>query len=208
MTNGHSRGDGSLSPNGTGSDGGLDGDGMGMGDSQGSSEGDQEYYCDGFDQDLRRVKVCVHHIWPVLSVFWKVYFLTKWWWWAWLFSFRVACLILWCWSTTPGHCREIHDSHHIPSLVSSLPIYMYVWLLAHMFDLGLWTRWLTLDGSRNRVLPRQFWRWFTGSEARCAQRVEFESSYPQYYNPSGRRVSQTTRYSDCLDRSWWDGLRS
>ena len=78
MTNGHSGGDGSLSPNGTGSDGGLDGDGMGMGDSQGSSEGDQEYYCDGFDQDLRRVKVCVHHIWPVLSVFWKVYFLTKW----------------------------------------------------------------------------------------------------------------------------------
>ena len=49
MTNGHSGGDGSLSLNGIGPDGGLDGNGMGMSNSQGFSKSDQEYYCNGFD---------------------------------------------------------------------------------------------------------------------------------------------------------------
>ena len=49
MTNGHSGGDGSLSLNETGPDGGLDGNGMGMSNSQDFSKSDQEYYCNGFD---------------------------------------------------------------------------------------------------------------------------------------------------------------
>ena len=69
MINGHSGGDGSLSPNGTGPDGGLDDNGMDMDNSQGFSKSVQEYYCNGFDQDLRYVKVCVHYIWLILSIF-------------------------------------------------------------------------------------------------------------------------------------------
>jgi hypothetical protein len=60
MTNGHARGEGSSSPNGVESDGGGgegEGGAMAMGDSQGSSEGDAEYNSEGFDADLRRVKV-------------------------------------------------------------------------------------------------------------------------------------------------------
>ena len=41
MTNGHSRGDGSLSPNGIGLDGGLDGNDISIGDSQGFSKSGQ-----------------------------------------------------------------------------------------------------------------------------------------------------------------------
>ena len=69
MTNGHSGGDGSLSPNGTGPDGGLDDNGMDMDNSQGFSKSDQEYYGNGFNQDLRHVKICVYYIWPILSIF-------------------------------------------------------------------------------------------------------------------------------------------
>ena len=77
MTNGHSGGDGSLSLNETGPDGGLDGNGMGMSNSQGFSKSDQEYYCNGFNQDLRHVKVCVHYIWPILSIFLEGLFLDQ-----------------------------------------------------------------------------------------------------------------------------------
>ena len=77
MTNGYSGGNGSLFLNGIGPDGGLDGNGMGMSNSQGFSKSDQEYYCNGFNQDLRHVKVCVHYIWPILSIFLEGLFLDQ-----------------------------------------------------------------------------------------------------------------------------------
>ena len=77
MTNRHSGGNGSLFLNRIGPDGGLDSNGMGMSNSQGFSKSDQEYYCNGFNQDLRHVKVCVHYIWPILSIFLECLFLNQ-----------------------------------------------------------------------------------------------------------------------------------
>ena len=77
MTNRHSGGNGSLFLNRIGPDGGLDGNGIGMSNSQGFSKSDQEYYCNGFNQDLRHVKVCVHYIWPILSIFLEGLFLDQ-----------------------------------------------------------------------------------------------------------------------------------
>ena len=77
MTNRHSGGNGSLFLNRIGPDGGLDSNGMGMSNSQGFSKSDQEYYCNGFNQDLRHVKVCVHYIWPILSIFLEGLFLDQ-----------------------------------------------------------------------------------------------------------------------------------
>ena len=77
MINRYSSGDRSLSPNKTGPDGSLDGNGIGMGNSQNFSKSDQEYYCNRFDQDLRHVKVYIHYIWLILFIFLKGLFLDQ-----------------------------------------------------------------------------------------------------------------------------------